>query len=86
MNFVKLTIVLSVLILSGCSHVGSFTPTELNTLHELSYRHCKELGDAKFVTVYAFNGTKGHQTLISGVVIVCNNGVEIRVPYPSTPE
>lgn len=86
MNLVKLTIVLGVLILSGCSSVGAFTPTELNTLHELSYQHCKELGGAKFVSVHTFNGGKGHQTAITEVVIVCNNGVEIRVPYPSTPE
>jgi len=91
MNLIKLFAtslsVLGILVLSGCTYVGSFTPTELNTLHELSYQHCKELGGAKFVAVHTTHGVgKRYKESITFAGIVCNNDVEIRVPYPSTPE
>lgn len=90
MNIEKLIttslIVLSVLILSGCTYVGSFTPSELNTLHELSYQHCKELGGTKYVAVHTIHGGKDYKESITFAGIVCNNGVQIRAPYPRRPE
>lgn len=78
---------IAILLLAGCTHVGSFTPTELNTLHELSYQHCKDFNGAKYVSVYSQIGGKDvYNAPITTVIIHCNNGVVIQTRYPRSPE